>query len=205
MAKIGLIDYGMGNIHSVVKAIENLKEEVLIVNKIDQFRECKALIIPGQGAFDPAMDNLEKTGLIQDLKEWIKKGNSFLGICLGLQLLFESSEEGFSKGLGLLKGDIKKIPYEENQKLPHIGWCKLVPTKDSKLLKINELDNWFYFDHSYSAIPLNQEIISATVIYGSINLTAIIEENNITACQFHPEKSGKKGEILLRRWIESIS
>tara|TARA_B100000945_G_C20364680_1_gene588960 strand:- start:657 stop:1274 length:618 start_codon:yes stop_codon:yes gene_type:complete len=205
VSKIGLIDYGMGNIHSVVKAIENLKEEVLVVNKISQFNDCKALVIPGQGAYDPAIENLEKTGLIENLKDWIKRGNSFLGICLGLQLLFESSEEGLNQGLGLLQGTIKKIPFENKERIPHIGWCNLIPTKDSKLLKINELDNWFYFDHSYYASPINQEIISANVAYGSFNLTAMIEENNLTACQFHPEKSGKKGEMLLRRWIESIN
>tara|TARA_Y100001970_G_scaffold105427_1_gene132092 strand:- start:19649 stop:20266 length:618 start_codon:yes stop_codon:yes gene_type:complete len=205
VAKIGLIDYGMGNIHSVLKAIQNLKEEVLIVNKSSQFNECKALIIPGQGAYDPAIENLKKTGLIDNLNDWIKKGDAFLGICLGLQLLFESSEEGLNKGLGLLKGTIKKIPFEKKQRIPHIGWCNLIPSNDSKLLKMNELDNWFYFDHSYYACPINQEIISATVEYGSINLTAMIEKNNLTACQFHPEKSGKKGEILLSRWIESIN
>ncbi len=205
MAKIGLIDYGMGNIHSVIKSIENLKEEVLVVNKISQFNDCKALIIPGQGAYDPAIENLEKTGLIENLKDWIKEGNAFLGICLGLQLLFESSEEGLNKGLGLFKGSIKKIPFENKQRIPHIGWCNLVPTKDSKLLKTNELDNWFYFDHSYYASPVKKEIISANVAYGSLELTAMIEDNNLTACQFHPEKSGKKGEILLSRWIESIN
>tara|TARA_Y100001968_G_scaffold249980_1_gene234957 strand:- start:19598 stop:20215 length:618 start_codon:yes stop_codon:yes gene_type:complete len=205
VAKIGLIDYGMGNIHSVIKSIENLKEEVLVVNKISQFNDCKALIIPGQGAYDPAIENLEKTGLIENLKDWIKEGNAFLGICLGLQLLFESSEEGLNKGLGLFKGSIKKIPFENKQRIPHIGWCNLVPTKDSKLLKTNELDNWFYFDHSYYASPVKKEIISANVAYGSLELTAMIEDNNLTACQFHPEKSGKKGEILLSRWIESIN
>ena len=194
----------MGNIHSVKKAIENLEQEVLVVNKSSQFDKCKALVIPGQGAYAPAINNLEKTGLIEDLNDWVKKGYSFLGICLGLQLLFEASDEGISKGLGLIKGQIKKIPYQENQRIPHIGWCNIIPTKDSKLLKINELDNWFYFDHSYYAVPINKKIISANFEYGSINLTAMIEKNNLTACQFHPEKSGNKGESFLRRWIENI-
>ncbi len=194
----------MGNIHSVIQAIENLEEEVLVVENSTQFNECKALIIPGQGAFDPAIENLNKTGLIENLKEWVNKGNSFLGICLGLQLLFELSDEGNRRGLGIIKGVIKKIPYEVNQRVPHIGWCNLIPTKNSKLLKMHEPDNWFYFDHSYYASPINEKIISAKFGYGSIDLTAMIEENNLTACQFHPEKSGKKGEIFLRRWIKSI-
>ena len=205
MAKIGLIDYGMGNIHSVVKSIEDLEEEVLVVNKNTQFNECKALVIPGQGAFDPAIENLLKTGLIDHLKDWVKKGNSFLGICLGLQLLFESSDEGNCQGLGIIKGHIKKIPFENNQRIPHIGWCNLIPTNKSKLIKNNEIDNWFYFDHSYYASPTKNNIISAKFEYGSVKLTAMIEENNVVACQFHPEKSGKKGEILLSRWIESIN
>ena len=205
MTKIGLIDYGMGNIHSVIKAIENLDEEVLIVNTISQFKECKAIVIPGQGAFDPAIENLEKTGLIEKLKDWIIEGNSFLGICLGLQLLFQSSDEGINKGLGIIEGTIRKIPLENNQRIPHIGWCNLLPSKESKLINNNELDNWFYFDHSYYAAPEDNKIISANVRYGSISLTAMIEKNNLTACQFHPEKSGKKGEILLRRWIKSIN
>ena len=144
----------MGNIHSVKKAVENLEEEVLVINKSSQFYECKALIIPGQGAYDPAINNLEKTGLIENLKDWVKKGNSFLGICLGLQLLFENSDEGISRGLGIIKGQIKKIPFQKNQRIPHIGWCNIIPTKESNLLNINELDNWFYFDHSYYACLL---------------------------------------------------
>ena len=139
----------MGNIHSVKKAIENLEEEVLIINKNNQINECKALIVPGQGAFDPAIDNLLKTGLIENISEWITKGNPFLGICLGLQLLFESSEEGGKNGLGIIKGKIKKIPKISNQRIPHIGWCNLISMKESKLIKKNEIENWVYFDQSY--------------------------------------------------------
>ena len=204
MAKIGLIDYGMGNIHSVIKAIENLREEVLIVNNVSQFNSCKALVVPGQGAFDPAVENLINTGLIDNLKDWIKKGNPFLGICLGLQILFESSEEGLNEGLGFLKGHIKKIPEVREQRIPHIGWCNLIPTRESNLLKKHELENWVYFDHSYFAVPNDEKIISAKINYGSFCLTAVIEKNNLTACQFHPEKSGKKGEILLSKWLKSI-
>ena len=204
MGKIGLIDYGMGNIHSVRKAIQNLGEEVLIVNENQQINKCKALIVPGQGAFDPAIENLKKTRLIYDIKNWISKGNPFLGICLGLQLLFETSDEGSQKGLGIIKGQIKKIPNVKDQRIPHIGWCNLIPSKESKLIKKCESQNWVYFDHSYYAVPEYENIISANVKYGSINLTAIIEYENLIACQFHPEKSGETGEILLQRWIQHI-
>tara|TARA_B100000212_G_scaffold115293_1_gene86014 strand:- start:399 stop:1013 length:615 start_codon:yes stop_codon:yes gene_type:complete len=204
VSKIGLIDYGMGNIHSVKKAIENLEEEVLLVKSKLQISSCKALIIPGQGAFDPAIENLTKTGLIDEIKKWISSGKSFMGICLGLQILFEESEEGKKKGLGIVKGKIKQIPHTKNQRIPHIGWCNLVPAKDSKLLLKEELNKWVYFDHSYFASPDNESFVTATVEYGPTNLTAIIEYQNLTACQFHPEKSGNIGQSLLYRWLQNI-
>jgi len=202
--KIGLIDYGMGNIHSVKKAIENLEEEILLVKNQSQISSCKALIIPGQGAFDPAIQNLYKTDLINEIKNWIRKGNPFLGICLGLQVLFEYSEEGKSQGLGLIKGKIKKIPETEGQRIPHIGWCNLIPTKGSKLLNAHEINKWVYFDHSYYASPDNNNLITASVEYGSNILTAIIEYENLLACQFHPEKSGKTGQYILSKWLKAI-
>ena len=195
----------MGNIHSVRKAIETLQEEVLLIKDKNQINQCKALVIPGQGAFDPAIENLNKIDLISNIKDWIKRGNHFLGICLGLQILFENSEEGFSEGLGLIKGKIKKIPYIEKQKIPHIGWCNLIQQKESKLIKSNLDNNWVYFDHSYYASPTNEKIISANVEYGSIYLTAIIEKDNLVACQFHPEKSGKTGESILLKWLKTIN
>ncbi len=205
MSKIGLIDYGMGNIHSVMKAIETLQEEVLLIKDKNQINQCKALVMPGQGAFDPAIKNLKKIDLINNINDWIGRGNHFLGICLGLQILFENSEEGFCEGLGLIKGKIKKIPQIENQKIPHIGWCNLIQKNESKLLKSDLDNNWVYFDHSYYASPNDEKIISANVKYGSIHLTAIIEEDNLVACQFHPEKSGKTGESMLLNWLKSIS
>jgi len=202
--KIGIIDYGMGNIHSVKKSIENVGGEILLINKKVHIRDCKALVIPGQGAFDPAIDNLIKTELILEVKDWISKGNPFLGICLGLQLLFESSEEGLNRGLGLVKGKIKKIPPIKNQRIPHIGWCNLIFSKKNKFSSPNSHNNWFYFDHSYHAVPCERDIISAYVEYGAINLTAIIEYENLVACQFHPEKSGKAGEYLIYQWLRNI-
>jgi len=202
--KIGLIAYGMGNIHSVTKSLESLGEEIILIKNFKDSRLCKAIILPGVGAFDPAMNNLIDTDLITDLKNWIKSGKSFLGICLGLQLLFESSDEGEVKGLGILKGKIQKIPKIVNQRIPHIGWCQLLPTKKNTLFGIEELNNWVYFVHSYHAIPDDLNIIAAQVDYGSEKLTAMIENDNLLACQFHPEKSGKTGEKLLRRWLSNI-
>ena len=204
MHKIGLIDYGMGNIHSVTKSLESLGEEIVLIKNFNESKVCKAIILPGVGAFDPAMINLINTDLIADLKNWINSGKSFLGICLGLQLLFESSDEGLMQGIGVMKGKIKKIPIMDNQRIPHVGWCQLVPTKSNTLLKFKELNNWVYFVHSYHAIPDDYSIIAAQVNYGSEKLTAIIEKDNLLACQFHPEKSGKTGEKLLRRWLTNI-
>ena len=194
----------MGNIHSVTKSLENLGEEIILIKNFKESNSCKAIILPGVGSFDPAMNNLINTDLINGLKNWIKSGKSFLGICLGLQLLFESSEEGEVKGLGILKGKIQKIPNVINQRTPHMGWCQLLPTKPNTLLDLEELNNWVYFVHSYHAIPDDSNIIAAQVDYGSEKLTAMIENDNLLACQFHPEKSGKTGEKLLRRLLCNI-
>ena len=194
----------MGNIHSVTKSLESLGEEIILINNFNQAKTCKAIILPGVGAFDPAMINLINTDLINDLKNWINSGKSFLGICLGLQLLFESSDEGNVRGLGILKGKIQKIPNVTNQRIPHMGWCKLLPTKPNTLIGLEELNNWVYFVHSYHAVPDEFSIISAQVNYGSVKLTAMIENDNLLACQFHPEKSGKTGEKLLRKWLSNI-
>ena len=194
----------MGNIHSVTKSLESLGEEILLIKNFKESKSCKAIILPGVGAFDPAMINLVNTDLITDLKNWIYSGKSFLGICLGLQLLFESSDEGEVQGLGIYKGKIKKIPEVVNQRIPHMGWCQLLPTKSNTLLQLEELNNWVYFVHSYHAVTYDNNIIAAQVNYGSEKLTAMIENDNLLACQFHPEKSGNTGERLLRRWISNI-
>ena len=194
----------MGNIHSVTKSLESLGEEIILIKNFNDSNLCKAIILPGVGAFDPAMKNLMNTNLITDLKSWIKSGKSFFGICLGLQLLFESSDEGKVQGLGILKGKIQKIPSIVNQRIPHMGWCQLLPTKNNTLFGIEELNNWVYFVHSYHAIPDDLNIIAAQVDYGPEKLTAMIENDNLLACQFHPEKSGITGEKLLRRWLSNI-
>tara|TARA_A100001388_G_C28638842_1_gene436031 strand:+ start:128 stop:715 length:588 start_codon:yes stop_codon:yes gene_type:complete len=194
----------MGNIHSVTKSLESLGEEIVLIKNFNQTKNCKALILPGVGAFDPAMLNLQKTNLVVEIENWIKSGKSFLGICLGLQLLFESSDEGIVNGLGLIKGHIKKIPPVIGQRLPHVGWCEIYPTKKNTLIKEDESNNWVYFVHSFHAIPDDSKIIASQANYGSEKLTAVIENDNLLACQFHPEKSGKTGEKLLRRWIKTI-
>ena len=194
----------MGNIHSVTNSLRSLGEEIILIKNFNDSKDCKAIILPGVGSFDPAMVNLKNTDLITDLKDWINSGKSFLGICLGLQLLFESSDEGIVQGIGILKGKIQKIPNVINQRIPHMGWCQLLPTKPNTLLELEEFNNWVYFVHSYHAVPDDNNIVAAQVNYGSKKLTAMIENDNLLACQFHPEKSGKTGEKLLRRWLSNI-
>ncbi len=194
----------MGNLHSVEKAFNRLNQSVVIVNKPADLENCTALILPGVGAFDPAMENLAKTKLIPYINNWVIDGKPLLGICLGLQLLFESSEEGSSKGLGLFKGKVKKLPKQKNQRIPHMGWSKLNKKKECPLLKTEDEQNWMYFVHSYSADVLQEEELAATVSFGSFNIAAVVCKNNISACQFHPEKSGVAGERMLLSWLNWV-
>ncbi len=198
---IGLIDYGMGNLHSVEQSFKRLNQNLTVVKEPNQINNCNALILPGVGAFDPAMENLESTKLIPEIMEWVLSKKPLLGICLGLQLLFEYSEEGNKKGLGLLKGKIKHLPETKDQHIPHIGWALLNQHKNCPLFIEKQNQKWMYFVHSYSAIPSDQDDIAATVDYGDKQITAIVWKDNLAACQFHPEKSGKSGELLLANWL----
>ena len=202
LPKIGLIDYGMGNLYSVQQAFKRLNHNIFLVRKPLDLKNCDALVLPGVGAFDPAMNNLEKTELIPNLKTWIDNGKPLLGICLGLQLLFESSEEGEAKGLGVIQGHIHRLPNEENERVPNMGWSPLTKKNQCPLFKMDKNPSWMYFVHSYSAIPTNPSDLIATTKYGTTEVTAAVWHKNTGACQFHPEKSGTAGQLLLFHWIE---
>ena len=201
MAKIGLIDYGMGNLFSVQQAFKRLNQPLDIVCDIKSLNSCDALILPGVGSFDPAMTNLKKTDLIPSIIDWVNNGKPLLGICLGLQLLFESSDEGNLKGLGVIKGQIRKLPEEKNERIPHIGWSPIYKTNECPILENNPNFNWMYFVHSYSACPLEQKNTVATTKFGKTDVASIVWHKNTGACQFHPEKSGVAGHILIFNWI----
>ena len=201
MTKIGLVDYGMGNLFSVQQAFKRLNQPLDILRDPNNLNAVEALILPGVGAFDPAMINLEKTGLIPQLIDWINNGKPLLGICLGLQLLFESSEEGSLPGLGVIKGHIRRLPQEKNERIPHMGWAPITKTNKCPLLKNDNKSNWMYFVHSYSACPSERKNTAAITKYGKSDLTAVIWYKNAGACQFHPEKSGNAGQRLLLNWI----
>ena len=192
----------MGNLYSVQQAFKRLKQPVHIVRNLNELKLCDALILPGVGAFDPAMDNLEKTDLIPHIKNWVNNGKPLLGICLGLQLLFERSDEGKSEGLGLIKGHIHRLPQEIDERIPHMGWSPISEINKCPLLKDDVDAKWMYFVHSYAASPLENKNLIATTKFGNSDVTAIVWHKNSGACQFHPEKSGNAGQRLLDRWIK---
>ena len=201
MSTIGLIDYGMGNLHSVQRAFERLGCRIQAVTATEQIQGCDALVLPGVGAFDPAMQRLEQSGLAEGLQQWCSTGGALLGICLGLQLLFEGSDEGERRGLGLLRGHVAALPKQPGHPVPHMGWEPLQPRTPSPLLPPAEQPAWMYFVHSYAAVPSEPSCTTAAVSFGEQSITAAVWQGRIGACQFHPEKSSLSGEAMLRRWL----
>jgi glutamine amidotransferase len=172
-----------------------------IICDIKKLQSCDALILPGVGAFDPAMMNLRKTGLVPSIINWINNGKPLIGICLGLQLLFERSDEGTSEGLGVIKGHIRRLPKEKNERIPHIGWSPIYKTNECPILENYPDSNWMYFVHSYSACPLEPKNTVAKTKFGKTEVSSIVWYKNTGACQFHPEKSGIAGQKLIFNWI----
>jgi len=205
LAKIGLIDYGMGNLFSVQQAFKRANQPLDIICDIKTLNFCDALILPGVGSFDPAMTNLKNTDLIPTIIDWVNNGKPLLGICLGLQLLFERSDEGNLKGLGVIKGKIRKLPKEANERIPHIGWSPIYKTNECPILENHPDSNWMYFVHSYAACPLEQKSTVATTKFGKTNVSSIVWHKNTGACQFHPEKSGVAGQKLIFNWINWLN
>lgn len=204
---IVIIDYGMGNLKSVRNALNYLGIENKISDKHDEIRKADALILPGVGAFPDAMDNIEKLGLDKVIKEEIEKGKYILGICLGMQLLFEKGYEGLErKGLGLIKGSIVKMENdkEKNIKIPHIGWNSLKYNKKDNLFKDIDEDKYVYYVHSYFAQLYDDEDLVAYSEYGKNKIPGVVRSNNIMGAQFHPEKSGTIGLNILKNFGELI-
>jgi glutamine amidotransferase len=201
--KIAIIDYGMGNIHSVAKAIELSGARSIVANKKSQISSCAKIVLPGVGAFDDAVIELEKLGLIPVIKEQIEKEKPFLGICLGMQLLFEASQEAKTKeGLGLLKGQVVKFSAKLGQKVPHMGWNNLEDiSPECLLLSGINVKEQVYFCHSYYPEPVENEIISATCDYG-VKFACCLAKKNIYGVQFHPEKSQAVGLRIIKNFVE---
>lgn len=198
---IAIIDYDAGNIKSVEKALEYLGEEVILTRDRDIILSSEKIILPGVGSFGDAMGKLEKFHLIEVIYEAVSRQIPFLGICLGQQLLFDSSEESPGvKGLSLLKGKIVKFSAKEGLKIPHIGWNSLKFPRTGILFQGIEEESYVYFVHSYYLHAEDENIVTATTEYGAC-IHASIEKDNIFACQFHPEKSSEVGLQILRNFV----
>lgn len=199
---IGIIDYGMGNLKSICNALESINEEYLISAYKYDLRKCSGLILPGVGSFKEGMFNLRKDGLYSVVKEVEGTGKPLLGICLGMQLLFEKGYEGEeTKGIGLLKGKVIKMD-EEKFRVPNIGWNSLNINKDDDLVKGLKEESHMYYVHSYYADEYNEEDLVASSDYYGLNIPGIVRRDNIIGVQFHPEKSGEEGIKFLKNFCK---
>lgn len=204
---IVIIDYGMGNLKSVKNALDFLQLESKISSDLNDIKNSKALILPGVGAFPDAMDTIEKLSLDTVIKEEVNKNKPLLGICLGMQLLFENGFEGVErKGLGLLKGSIVRMKddKENNIKIPHIGWNNLIYNRNDELFNNIEEGKFVYYVHSYFAQNYNDEDLVAYSEYGENKIPGVVRCNNVMGAQFHPEKSGSIGLAILKNFGELI-
>lgn len=197
---IAIIDYDAGNIKSVEKALKTIGQEVVVTRDAETILNADKVILPGVGSFGDAMGRLWDYGLVEVIKRVVEKKTPFLGICLGLQLLFESSEEAPGvEGLGILKGKILKIPESGRLKIPHMGWNSLHLQNEGRLFSNLPQDSYVYFVHSYYLQAEEEQIVKATTHYSTC-IHASVEKDNVFACQFHPEKSGDVGLTILKNF-----
>jgi len=202
--KIVIIDYGMGNLRNVQKGFEQIGFETKVTRNKKEIERASAIVLPGVGAFKDCMENLEKFGLIEPLLRSIQKGKPYLGICLGLQIIFSESEEfGFQKGLDLIRGKVVKFKPDQEHKVPHMGWNTIEKERENPFLQGIESGDFFYFVHSYYVIPEEPQWISTLTDYG-IPFVSSIWKENLFAIQFHPEKSQQKGLRILENFARSI-
>ncbi len=198
---IAIIDYGMGNLRSVQKAFEYLGYDAQITDSTAVMDSASHIVLPGVGAFGDAMDSLNRHDFPETLKAQVKKGKPFLGICLGMQLLFNKSyEHGEFEGLGIVPGEVVKFELPKEYKVPHMGWNKL-DVKRGTIFDAQKQDQFVYFVHSFYCVPQKEESIAALSSYG-IDFCAAIVQENVFATQFHPEKSGDIGLDMLRKFGE---
>ncbi len=199
---IAIVDYGMGNLRSVSKAFQSQEFPAIVTRNPDDIAGASGLVLPGVGAFGDCVKNLGEYGLIDPIKEFIDSGRPFLGICLGLQVLFEESEEAPGvKGLGLIKGRVIKFPDFKNEglKVPHMGWNQVTFKKDIPILEGVPQNSWFYFVHSYYPKPEDDNVSAVKTFYG-LEFTAAVAKDNIFASQFHPEKSSTLGLKIIQNF-----
>lgn len=198
---IAILDYDAGNIKSVEKAVQLLGQEVTITRDRREVLNADKVILPGVGAFGDAMGKIRQYGLYEVIHEVVEQGTPFLGICLGLQLLFERSEESPGvEGLGILKGEILRIPDTPGLKIPHMGWNSLEFRNNGRLFENLPEESYVYFVHSYYLRAADEKIVTAVTEYGT-QIHASVEQGNVFACQFHPEKSSDAGIQILKNFV----
>jgi glutamine amidotransferase len=204
MSKIVIIDYGMGNLRNVQKGFEKIGFEARLTRNKNEIGRASAIVLPGVGAFKDCVGNLEKYGLVEPLLRSIEKGKPYLGICLGLQILFSESEEfGSHKGLDLIQGKVVRFVPDPEHKVPHMGWNTIEKEKEGPMLQGIESGDFFYFVHSYYVIPDETQWISSFTTYRKPFVSSIWKEN-LFATQFHPEKSQQKGLRILENFAKAI-
>jgi glutamine amidotransferase len=205
MPVIAVVDYDMGNLHSACKGLEKAGARTKVTDSPAVIERADAVVLPGVGAFDPAVQHLRSRGLEEPIKQAIRSGKPFLGICLGLQILFEGSEEGTEPGLGIVAGTVRRFRSEPGITIPHMGWNHLEFTQpDSPLWQQLSGNPRVYFVHSYYVDPVDPNIRAATVTHGSQIVTAAIAHKNLMAVQFHPEKSSTTGLQILSNFVAQV-
>ena len=202
--KIAIIDYGMGNLRNVQKGFQKVGLEAKVTRSKREIGRASAVVLPGVGAFKDCMENLERYGLIEPLSRSIEKGKPYLGICLGLQILFSESEEfGTHRGLDVIQGKVVRFKSDAEHKVPHMGWNTVEIVREPPMLRGIETGDFFYFVHSYYVVPEKRETIATVTTYG-IPFASSVWKDNIFATQFHPEKSQQKGLRVLENFARSI-
>lgn len=206
MALIAVIDYDMGNLHSACKGLEKAGATPKVTDSPQDIERADALVLPGVGAFDPAVQHLRSRHLEEPIKAAIASGKPFLGICLGLQILFDGSEEGTEPGLGIVGGMVRRFRSEPRLTIPHMGWNRLQLTQPNHPVWQGLPENpYVYFVHSYYVDPIDPDVRAAMVTHGSQTVTAAIARDNLVAVQFHPEKSSDNGLKILSNFVAQVT
>lgn len=205
MTTIAVIDYDMGNLHSACKGLEFAGATTLVTDSVSDIERADGVVLPGVGAFDPAMQHLRSRNLVDPIRRIALSSKPFLGICVGLQVLFEASEEGTETGLGIFPGTIRRFSPEPGLTIPHMGWNQLNITQlDCPIFKNIPPESWVYFVHSFYAAPSDPSINAATITHGTQTVTAAVAKGNLMAVQFHPEKSSTAGLQILGNFVEYV-